>query len=422
MRRYKEPVKTALLLLLTLSAAFLAWRGNLFAGLFPGAEPPASPAQEEILSCQPAALPAEAALTGLSGLRYGVKYDEGGMSSLFDACSPLLAEALGSAEEPAPISEEVWRSRLGGAGLYLNYGFSLPLSVLAAWAGGEAAWAGSRTATALLLMSDGDDGIRLCFRSGEGTYYSGGTASSWLSLQELLNAFFPNGAAFAFELPELGDCDPDSLVLEEPPTPRSATASGSQAEAAAALAEQFGINLSGQSRYSEADGTLVYPGEGGVLRLDAEGTVSYTASEGKLGGASGTAEQVEAVRRLLWSVHDACAGDEKLALTDLRREEGVLRLSFAYVLDGIPVQLNAGPAASAEWGPEGFRELTVLPRRYRRGETGLSLLPEKQAAAAAGSLYPGSSGRLILSDRGERSPELIWAVTLEGRLLWTQEG
>ena len=51
----------------------------------------------------------------------------------------------------------------------------------------------------------------------------------------------------------------------------------------------------------------------------------------------------------------------------------------------------------------------------------LKACPEKQAAAAAGSLYPGSAVRLILSDRGERRLSLGWAVTLEGRLLWTQE-
>ena len=35
MKRFKEPLKTLLILLLTASAVFLAWKGNLFSAFFP---------------------------------------------------------------------------------------------------------------------------------------------------------------------------------------------------------------------------------------------------------------------------------------------------------------------------------------------------------------------------------------------------
>ena len=35
MKRFKEPLKTLLILLLTASAVFLAWKGSLFAAFFP---------------------------------------------------------------------------------------------------------------------------------------------------------------------------------------------------------------------------------------------------------------------------------------------------------------------------------------------------------------------------------------------------
>ena len=423
MRRFKEPIKTALLILLTLSAAFLAWRGRLFGGLFPVPAPETTPVQEEeVLNCSPAALPSALVLTGVSGLHCGVKYDAEEMSRLFDLCSPILAEALGSAEKPSPISEKEFRDRLEGAGLYLDFGFSLPVSVLAAWVGVDVLWAEDASGSAFLLDSDPSGSIRLCFAGGEGEYLSSITAASRLSLEALLEDTLPNGASFAFSLPELKNCAPYSLVLDELPELRTVTGTGGLEEAAYALSERFGINLSGQSRYKEADGTLVYPGETGVLRLDAGGSVSFSAAEGALQTGSDTlSERIELVRRLLETVHETYAAEERLTLIELIWEDGVLSLTFGYEVGGVPVLLSGGPAAWTEWGPEGLRELTIFPRSYRRGEPVFGLLPEKQAAAAAGSLYPGSGVRLILSDSGKNRLELSWAVTEEGELLWMQE-
>ena len=50
-----------------------------------------------------------------------------------------------------------------------------------------------------------------------------------------------------------------------------------------------------------------------------------------------------------------------------------------------------------------------------------TILPEKQAAAAAGSICRGAAARLILLDGGEERLEPSWIVTLDGRNLWTQE-
>ncbi len=423
MGRFKEPLKTALLVLLALSAAFLAWRGKLFGGLFPAPAPEAAPPrEEEILSCSPAALPSALVLTGASGLRCGVKYDEGEASRIFDLCSPILAEALGSAEKPSPIPEKEFRACLEDPGLYMDFGFSLPVSVLAAWVGVDILWSEDASGSAFLLGSDPSGSIRLCFADGEDGYYSSGTAASRLSLESLLEDTLPNGAAFAFSLPELRDCAPYSLVLEELPELRSVTGAGDLEGPASALAERFGINLSGQSRYTESDGTLVYPGESGVLRLEAGGSIRFSAAEGALQtGTDTVSERIEAVRRLLETVHETYAAEEKLVLIGLSAEEDGLSLTFGYEVEGIPVLLPGGPAAWAEWGPEGLRELTLFPRRYRRGEPVRGLLPEKQAAAAAGSLYPGSGVRLILADSGAGRPELNWAVTEEGELLWMQE-
>ena len=422
MKKFKEPLKTLLILLLICSAVFMAWKGNLFAAFFPVREPPASPAPESSeQSYTAAALPLAAAVTGPGGLSCGVKYDAEAMAELFEGFSAVLSEALGSAEAPEAIGRFTWQDRLQEESLFLDYGFPLPISALAAWVGVEAPWAGSERFSAFLLDNNGEGAVRLSYHAGDGHYFQCDTAASWATLRSQLEGYRPNGASFAFRLPALHDCDSFLLVLEQLPAVYSAHISAAGSEAAGACGELFGINLGGQSRYTEADGTLVYPGENGVLRLYPDGSIGYT-STGDGRRAASPAEQIEMARKLLETIHAAFAGEESLALRSAEFDEaGDLSLSFCYMLGGLRLDMAAGSAASAVWKGGALSELTIRPCSCRRAEAAGALLPEMQAAAAAGSIRRGAAPELVLPERGEEKAEPVWIVTVDGRNLWTQE-
>ena len=422
MKRFKEPLKTCLLLLLTASAVFMAVRGGFFGALFP-LHPQASAAPTAAPEAYPAAaLPAAAAVTGPGGLRCGVKYDASALSRLAEGFSAALAEALGSAETPVPLEEGEWRSRLRGESLYLDYGFPLPLSAMAAWVGVSADRMGDGTASALLLDGGAEGCVRLGFRSGDGSFCTCDTAASWATLRRQLGDYRPNGAVFAFELDRLRDCEPYLLVLEQLPELWAAQSEEVREEAEGAFGEFFGIKLAAQNRYAEADGTLVYPGEAGALRLTGDGRISYAASASALTASAAAEDRIEAARRLLEAVHAPWAGDEGLVLTGLRRgEDGSLLLMFSYAVNGVTVEQDEGPAATAEWKADGQAELTLRPLRFRRTKEAEGLLPEKQAAAAAGSLYKGAEARLVLQPQGVDRFTPAWVVAGDGRILWTQD-
>jgi len=422
MKRFKEPVKSVLIVLLALSAAFLAWRGQIFAAFFPPAEELPLPVSERQPGdgVSPAALPVTAAVSSAGGLIYGVKYDRAASEALMESFTPLLAEALGSAEEPSAISEEEWRSRLFGESLYLDYGFSLPISVLSAWMGVEAPWAGELEGSALLLDRDGSS-VRLSFRDGEGNCRSCGTAASWPTLRSLLEENLPNGAAFAFSIRGLEACEPYELVLETLPQLYLVQGSPVQEAAAAVLAEAFGIHLAGQSRFTEENGTVVYPGDDGVLRLSADGGIEYASAEGGRRLTADSPEaQIEAVRKLLEQVRASCAGDELLILTGAESGDELV-LTFDYEVEGLRLILPSGSAARAVWRDGALAELSFTPRSYQVSGAAARQLPEKQAAAAAGSLAAGSAAELILYDGGEDRLSPVWIVTSEGRILWTAD-
>jgi len=422
MKKLREPLKTLLILLLTASAVFMAWKGNLYSAFFPTGNSPASPPPETPeRSYTAAALPLAAAVTGPGGLSCGVKYDAEAMAELFEGFSAVLSEALGSAEAPETIGRFTWLDRLQEESLYLDYGFPLPISALAAWVGVEAPWAGEERFSAFLLGDNGEGNVRLSYHAGDGRYFQCDTAASWATLRSQLEGYRPNGASFAFRLPALHDCDSFLLVLEQLPSVHGAHISAAGSEAAGACGELFGINLGGQSRYTEADGTLVYPGENGVLRLYPDGSVSYT-STGDSTRASTPAGQIEETRKLLETIHAAFAGEESLALRSAEFDEsGDLSLGFCYMLGGLRVDMAAGSAATAVWKGGALSELTIRPRSCRKAETAGVLLPEKQAAAAAGSIRRGAAPELVLPERGEERAEPAWIVTVDGRNLWTQE-
>lgn len=406
-----EPVKTALIVLLSLSALGLMYLSGLFGLLLPEqsggtSAPPEAPS----LTLTAAALPMEAAVTGQRGLCYGLKYDTAALTELYASVSAYLGEAIGSAEAPTRIDREEWLQLLDGAGLYLDYDCCLPLNVLAAWLGVEAPMDPNLHT---LILSEGEGGtVRLSYLDGQGQSWSCDTAGLWKSLAGQLDAYLPNGASFARHWTALEDCDPAMLVLEALPDKHAVSVSGGQEAAAEVLAEKTGIHLNSVSRYSEPDGTVVYPGENGVLRLRADGSLSFTASE-KFSLAEGASapDMTELSRVLIEELHAAFAGDELLRCDGCSvNADGSGEVSFSYVCEGLPVLLNAGSAAHLSWTEGRLTELTFLPRCFRLSARRVELLPEKQAAAAAGSRSPGAEAGLVLYDSGEALVQPFWSV------------
>ena len=409
-KQWLEPVKTVLIVLLSISAAVLMLLSGVFDFLLPkqGNGTFFTPETPDI-SFTAASLPVEAAVTGQSGLCYGLKYDSDALQALYEAMSAYLGEAIGSAEAPKRISEKGWLRLLDGTGLYLDYDCVLPLTALAAWLGVEAP---VELELRTLILSEGEAGnVRFSCRDGQGRLYSCETAGLWKSLSAQLDAYLPNGASFARHWPSLSDCDPEMLVLEKLPEMYTVSVSGGQEAAAEVLAEKTGIHLNSVSRYSEPDGTVVYPGETGVLRLHADGRLSYSASEGSaLAEGDGIPAITELSRALLEELHTAFRGDELLRCDGCRMDGNSGEITFSYVCEGVPVLLDSGSAARLEWENGKLTELTFLPRCFRISAKRVELLPEKQAAAAAGSRSGGSQAGLALRDGSEGQPEPFWRV------------
>lgn len=412
-KRWIERIKSLLILLLTVSAAFLAWRTGLFQRLIPESlSPEAAEPTPGVSSYQAAAEPVSAAVTGVSGLVCGVCYDDDGIREVMREFRAVFVETLGSASDPVHVEVSVWREALDGPGVFLDYGMPISLNVLACWMGTTAGFAGEQHADRLLFSLPDQERVDLYYLDEHGNAFFCETLALGSTLYSGINSFLPNGADYAMQIDMLEACDPYTLILQDLPglTAVSATDDGADA-ALQAAADLFGIKLSAAGSFQEQEDT-VYLGEAGRLRLEADGGLRYLTAEGKyLGEAETEADQIELCRSLLFRLAAVCGGEGELQYAGAQIEKDGVTYRFEYRMNGIPVKLSSGSAGWAVFRGGKLEELGFRPRTYLRTEVGVYRIPPLQAAAASGSMQAGSAPELIISDPGgDVILEPVWTL------------
>ena len=411
-RAWIEHVKSLLILLLTVSAVFLAWKTGLFQRMLPEQLPILPPEPTPGTSTYIAAAnPLSAAVTSAAGMVHGIGCDDEKMEELLQSFRPVLGEAMGSASEPVRVAEEEWRLALEGPGLFLDYGEPVSLNVLARWFGTSAAFAPEERTNRLLFSLTEDEAVKLYYLDEQGAACSCDTLALGSALFAEINAYLPNGAEFAMEVKSLSSCDPYALIQRELPELHAIYAVDAGENAALQkAAEVCGVNLSAGSSFQEQDGT-VYLGDVGRLRLESDGCLRYIASQrGEWGETPEEADQIELSRTILSQLCEACGGIGELEYTGTERGEESTQYRFSYRVLGIRVKLNYGTAGWAVFRNGRLEEFGFRPRTYLTSST-VERIPPLQAAAAAGNLRPGSAPELVLSDPGGSTIiEPVWSL------------
>lgn len=425
--RAVELIKDALIVLLACAAVWLLARSRLLEPLGPlwrEELPQSGPGQAQSGAQPEAARPLGLAVTlvGESGtLRRAVRYDEAECDELFRQTAGLLVEAISSAGEPERVSRREWeRALTASTGICYDLQGEVPLSVLSRWLSGEergpdapvrrlllAGWQG----TAVLYYRDGRDGDYYRCRS---------KVVDLVRLEEALVNLSDNGAFYAFESELYDVLDPDTLLFRETPAPAVYTASGPASDGQAALEElagdlDFAINTNG----------VYYAGEwvarsgNDTLRLSGRGQLSYLAGEDggehfRLSGGGGLFDAAETCRRLAAAVLGSRCGQARLYLTGIDEAPRGWEVRFGYSLDGIPVQLEEGPAAVFLVEDGRVSQFSLRLRCYTDSGQTSTVMPVRQASAALAA--EGLEGRellLVYADGGGDTVLAGWAAAGE---------
>ena len=412
--RLVEWGKNLLIVLLSLSALYLLGYAQLSDGVVEGvrgwlgsgslADEGDAPAQSGSAAVHPVRL-----AIYQDGQRYGVQYDQGEVDEVFSALSTLFSEALGSAAVPEPVSEQDWRSALCSTGIYIDFLYPVPMDTLSRWLGdvqGEPALTGK--ARRLCLAADGNEGVSLFYINEEdGSYYACGTT---LSLDFHLNAavddWAPNGAQFAFEVPDMQTLEPYTLLTA---TPQPVVyAAGNPLLEDGARVTQLLTTLTFHPQGTELD-----PASGGTvregsdtLRLSESGVLTFHTI-GDSGfrfslpedSVQGTLDYVQALAE---ATVGAWCGQARLCLEEIVQTERGLEITFQYCLNGAYVALPEGRAAARFVISGGaVTDFSLYLRSYSATEETSIVLPAVQAAAAMEAMHAqGKELALLYQDSG----------------------
>ena len=388
-KKWLETGKSVLIAVLVVTALLLGQASGLFGSLPEFLRDLVRNGQTESTepgAVEPAAQPFLIAVTLSQGARYGLTWGEERLTELYGRFSATLGEALGSSGTPEEVTEAAWRAALSGPGVYFDFLYEQPLSVLSVWLGTEiTGGASSHTARRICLALE-EDGLWLSYMRARGGYYRCTTALSTSALSARLGEYTPNGASFVWELSADDSLDPYALLMDGLQTMSAVTASNPLRSTVSSteLQELFGFNMAWA--YTEADGTTVYVQGDATLRVFPSGTVSYRSGEGdlRLGDANlSTQGAVEAARQLCERGPGQSAGAGKLSLAGVRYDQdtGAYTIRFNYGVDGIPVLLQDGPAVEIVIAGGMLLEAQIEFRSYTLEPETVTPLPTSQALA-----------------------------------------
>lgn len=411
-KRLVELGKDLVILLLIASVLFLGQKSGVIARLRTGIVPAGETDSAVSAGVTAAATPFAVAVVGENpGGRYGLTHGLARIEETYDRFSAALGEALGSSGEPEQVEESMWRKALTGPGVYFDYLYEQPLSLLAIWLGTEIdGGAASHTARRLCLAMEEDGPALYYIRARYGEYYRCATALSASALSARLLEYPANGALFAFELDENSSVDAYSLLEQGMQSFARVSAVNPLRDSSRLSALPGLFEFSSVRSYSETDGTVFVEGDA-TLRVSVDGTVNYRCKTGGLAVGTETMSPqtaVEAARRLCQSGPGANCGAASLTLSSVRydQESDTYYVSFEYAVDGVPVRLTEGPAAELTVSHGYLREAVLRYRGYSAEAEAVEPLPREQALAAADAM--GAAALTLTYVDTMRSVSLQW--------------
>lgn len=351
------------------------------------------------------------AVTNNAGAHYGVKYDTVTSKSLFENVGGFFYEALGSATEPTEITEEDWKTALKSLGLYFDYVYPVPISMIAKWLGADISEQWGNTNIRRICIAQSGDAVCLYYQEeASGLFFCAETAVTFSSLTDRFETYQSNGALFAFELSDflktdewyqliLTDVHTHPVIASENPILNE--------DEIEHIFDTLGIIYNPNSTYPEADGTLVFVENNFTLRLGTNGHITYKLLDtGDITDSDQTAEEaVETARMIVDSTLGQYCGDADLCLSSVTfMDEGAYVITFEYWVAGGKIHLNEdGWAAKIVVKDLNILEMDLVFRKYTITTDTRVMLPEILACSA-------SASEMILNytDRGHQLIDPEW--------------
>ncbi len=393
----------------TISAHGSAWDSIAsLLGFGPRALPVYDPGT--LLSGEEAASPVRVAVMATE--RRGAQYDPKTVDAFFTEFRPVLRQTLDAARPPKPSTRAAFFQALKNTGVYCEYLFPVPYSLLCRW------W--DATAAPGLEM---DMDVRFVYLTEEGGYRTLFFADSTLDTVQRFTTSLP------FTLPDATGLLPFrfwgdtagfdgmkamTMVFDAPPAPPVVQHKPLPLNAIdlSAFLRLLGLNPDTFVRYLKNDGTIVYVDEPRSASFSPTGVLHFTCADPsqvlQTDTAKQRAERVEQAR-LLWQTLASHWGDSRLIFSgyNFDPETGRAVVTFDETVWGASVRHGDAHAATVVFAGDEIVEVSATLHTHRLTEETDVLLSETMAM-----LLVHDDLRLVLSyvDTGGEALHSTWTA------------
>ena len=345
--------------------------------------------------------------------RYGAEYNRDGVDLLYNqGLVDLLDGSLRRMEAPEPVQEDVWQKALTEGENWVFYDFLD--TVIFDQRNDQEAGAGRF----FLVTEKGGQAEQVLFYNEEERSFYRGKLREQVDFPVLVLS--SNGAAFAFEEGSGAESlSPYMMVLDSPPACKVFQAANPvtmEAEDWTPLVEALDFNAKAASPYTTATGSVIREGAD-TLRVMNDGTLQFHGSdtgENRYAALSDREKDLQLkAEEILDRATRTVRGPAALTCRSIRTlEDGQTEVLFDYLLDGARVQLwGEGWAARFLFRDNVVTAYTILLRSYEATEESCTLLPVRQAAAAAAAMgRQGAELQVVYPDSGGDKVSAVWTV------------
>ena len=256
-----------------------------------------------------------------------------------------------------PADADVWKEKISGKGVLLDYFGNVPVGAVCMWLGTGAE--SDLHSGRYYMLSAEEKNVRLYVKNtGTDEVYSVGTSVPSEELMAVAAGVNASDAILAAnsDVQDFRAISPETIVSSAPSRPAVVSAYNTYPAFSSSVTEAcldaFSLSDVSPGTYSETDGTQVYIADMVTMKISPTGLVSYTDPREKADETIGMSVEYDGERALLFEKTEAARGIAAKLASKLPGSGGIYLISatengdeaeivFGRHIGGIPIDMNA---------------------------------------------------------------------------------
>ncbi len=321
--------------------------------------------------------------TGYQSSRFEYLRTSSEFSEIHSAVEAVLKKAFMQPQKNVQsVLSDNWYSALTSKSIYLSYPCSFSAQNFAALSGitSELGFSGfsdiviSENGQVYINDSAANSFYKIDVSSGEISPIIQKAADEHFDDQSVINYSFEMNFDKDFGdqrtflspmIPIYSDPIPAEVFVSSNPVVRE---SGTNQKVISGILTAFSINPNTMRRYTEADGSLVFVENNGILKISPDGILTFTASDNGIrlseSSSDNTYSNVSKIAEFIDTVNAAAGAGIDMLLTSSLTSDAVQTFTFDYTAGGMPIKFDNASAVSATLENGYLTKYSQILRKY----------------------------------------------------------